>query len=199
MFMRLCRLVREFWADGVRRPAPRSGQRPRPVCLSVESLEGRLTPAIYMNYGTIKGDAPPSKTGHWVEINSFQWGVGRGVSASDVGAFKSGKVGVSSLTIGKPSEGDKGTPLQETSTTVKIDKQYLVGKGTVRETFTEVMVESIAWSGSSGGSDRPTESLSINFTKMQITYGEGSTTDGTTTKGGEGPGPGWSVVENVSG
>jgi type VI secretion system secreted protein Hcp len=37
-------------------------------------------------------------------------------------------------------------------------------------TFTGVMVESIQWSGSSGGDDSPTESLSLAFSKVKIEY-----------------------------
>ena len=37
-------------------------------------------------------------------------------------------------------------------------------------TFTDVMVESIQWSGSSGGDDTPTESVSFAFAKVAISY-----------------------------
>jgi type VI secretion system secreted protein Hcp len=36
--------------------------------------------------------------------------------------------------------------------------------------FTEVYVDSIQWSGSSGGDDTPSESLSLTFAKVEITY-----------------------------
>jgi len=36
--------------------------------------------------------------------------------------------------------------------------------------FEEVFVESVQWSGSSGGDDRPTESLSLAFGKVEVTY-----------------------------
>jgi len=36
--------------------------------------------------------------------------------------------------------------------------------------FTDVMVESIQWSGSSGGDDTPTESVSFAFAKVKIAY-----------------------------
>jgi type VI secretion system secreted protein Hcp len=37
-------------------------------------------------------------------------------------------------------------------------------------TFEDVMVESIQWSGSTGGDDTPTESISIAFGKISIVY-----------------------------
>jgi type VI secretion system secreted protein Hcp len=36
--------------------------------------------------------------------------------------------------------------------------------------FEKVFVESIQWSGSSGGDDTPTESVSLSFGKVVITY-----------------------------
>ena len=36
--------------------------------------------------------------------------------------------------------------------------------------FTDVMVESIQWSGSTGGDDTPTESVSLAFAKVAINY-----------------------------
>ena len=43
-------------------------------------------------------------------------------------------------------------------------KAFLVYK------FTDVMVESVQWSGSSGGDDTPTESVSLAFAKVEIEY-----------------------------
>src|SRR5438309_9455361 len=39
--------------------------------------------AIYMNYkdGAVKGDVTESKHDKWIELKSFQWGVGRGISS----------------------------------------------------------------------------------------------------------------------
>jgi len=37
-------------------------------------------------------------------------------------------------------------------------------------TFNEVMVESIQWSGSSGGDDTPSESVSFAFAKVTVEY-----------------------------
>jgi type VI secretion system secreted protein Hcp len=49
--------------------------------------------------------------------------------------------------------------------------------------FQDVMVESIQWSGSTGGDDTPTESVSFAFAKVTITYNVQNTKDGTTTTG----------------
>jgi type VI secretion system secreted protein Hcp len=55
--------------------------------------------------------------------------------------------------------------------------------------FSKVYVDSIQWSGSSGGDDTPTESLSLAFEKVEIAYsqqGEGGTAKKTV-------GAGWDI------
>ena len=42
--------------------------------------------------------------------------------------------------------------------------------------FQEVYVDSIQWSGSGGGDDAPTESLSFSFGKVEIEYSKQDTT-----------------------
>src|SRR5437868_12112471 len=36
---------------------------------------------IYMNYDSVPGDATADGHEKWIELNSFQWGVGRGISS----------------------------------------------------------------------------------------------------------------------
>jgi len=36
---------------------------------------------IYMNYNDIKGDVTEANHTGWIELHSFQWGVGRGISS----------------------------------------------------------------------------------------------------------------------
>src|SRR5271154_2733758 len=37
--------------------------------------------AIYMKFGGIQGDVTATGHANWIELNSLQWGVGRGVSS----------------------------------------------------------------------------------------------------------------------
>ena len=61
-------------------------------------------------------------------------------------------------------------------------------------TFTDVMVESIQWSGSSGGSDVPTESVSFAFCKVQVDYFTQDTATGSMTNAGTAS---WNVPQRV--
>jgi type VI secretion system secreted protein Hcp len=143
--------------------------------------------AIYMNYnnGSIKGDATQQKHEGWIAVNSFQWGVGRGISSA-VGNSKNREASepsVSEITITKVL--DQASPLlcQEDLITKKgvpvvIDFVRTGDKGDdvfLKFTLTNTLVS--GYSMSSGG-DRPSESITLNFTKFEYSY-TGMKEDGT--------------------
>jgi len=113
-----------------------------------------------------------------IEIYSFSWGASNPVTMGSAQAgMGSGKVSVSAFNVMKKTDAASPTLFQMCCTgqhfpnaTVVLRKsggsalEYLVYK------FWEVFVESIQWSGSSGGDDTPTESLSLAFGKVTIEY-----------------------------
>ena len=128
---------------------------------------------IYMKYDTIQGDATAEGHEKWIELNSFNWGVGRGISSPTGGSAdrESSAPSVSEITC---------TKAQDVAST-KLLSQALQGEGVVVEidfcktdkgkletylkyTLTNCMVSGL--SNSSGG-DRPQETLSLNFTKVE--------------------------------
>lgn len=131
--------------------------------------------SIYMKYDSIDGDV--TATGHekWIEVNSFQWGVGRGISSPTGGAAdrESSAPSVSEIVVTKPTD----------ISTIKLLNEALQGegqdvtidfcktdKGNLSVYLSYVLNNAMisGYSKSSGG-DRPTESLSINFTKIMCT------------------------------
>ena len=58
--------------------------------------------------------------------------------------------------------------------------------------FQQIFITSIQWSGSSGGDDTPSESVSFSFGQVTITYMK-QDAKGAGSKGGE---AGWSSVTN---
>jgi type VI secretion system secreted protein Hcp len=127
---------------------------------------------IYMNYNDIKGDVTASGHEGWVELNSFQWGVGRGIS-SPTGASadrESSAPSVSEITVTKDNDVASTKLLNEAyqgeGQKVKIDF-CKTDKGNL-EVYLQLELEDCMVSGysvSSGG-DRPAETLSLNFTKV---------------------------------
>ena len=109
------------------------------------------------------------------EVFSFSWGASNPVTiGAGAGA---GKPSVSSFNIMKKNE-LSSIPLFRSSLTggaLKSAQVLLVmaaGPATTFEQydFSTVYVESIQWSGSSGGDDTPAESVSFAFTAGRISY-----------------------------
>jgi type VI secretion system secreted protein Hcp len=129
-----------------------------------------------MNYNSlaIKGDSTAEGFIEWIELSSFQFGVGRGISSPTGGSAdrESSAPSLSEITITKAQDSSTGPlvtdALQGEGVTVIIDfVKTSAGKleKYMRYTLTNTMIS--GWSTSSGG-DRPTESLSLNFTKIEI-------------------------------
>lgn len=127
---------------------------------------------IYMKYGAIKGDVTADGHKDWIELNSMQWGVGRGIS-SPTGASadrEASAPSVSEITVTKAQdvatiklldEAFQGEGTEVTIDLCKTDK----GKLEVYLTYTLTNTMISGYSISTGG-DRPSESLSLNFTKV---------------------------------
>jgi len=135
---------------------------------------------IYLKYGSIAGDVTESGHTGWIELNSFQWGVGRGVSAPTGSSEdrESSAPSISEVTVTKDfdkssikllTEAYQGTGSGDAAT-VQIDfVRTTKGKLDVYTTFTLSNVIISGFSLSSGG-DRPSESLSFNFVKIESKF-----------------------------
>jgi len=134
--------------------------------------------AVVKGEATAKDLTPPAG---WFEVFSFSWGAS---NPTTVGTGKTGlaagKVSVSSFNVMKKSE--NASPLLfgaccngQHYKKAKVVMRKAAGEGGKQMIFLEydfddVMVESIQWSGSSGGDVTPTESLSFAFAKVSIQY-----------------------------
>ena len=139
---------------------------------------------------TVVGEATASgiPTGAF-EIYSFSWGASNPTTVSTTGGgLSAGKVSVSSFNVMKKTE-KSSAPLfaacctgQHYATATVIMRKATGTSGQqqvfIQYDFTDVMVESVQWSGSSGGDDTPTESVSFAFGKVAITYSGQDTATG---------------------
>jgi type VI secretion system secreted protein Hcp len=128
--------------------------------------------AIYMKYASIDGDVTEESHQKWIEVQSLQWGVGRGIS-TPTGAAKTREASapsVSEVVVTKPNdiasiklidEALEGEGQDVTIDFCKTDKGKLFAYLTY--TLNNTMIS--GYSTSSGG-DLPSESLSLNFTKI---------------------------------
>lgn len=127
---------------------------------------------IYVKYGSIDGDVTAAGHEKWIEVNSFQWGVGRGISSPTGGSAdrESSAPSVSEIVVTKPTdvasyklldEALEGEGQDVTIDFCKTDK----GKLEVYMSYTlnNTMISGLSLSS---GGDRPQESVSLNFTKV---------------------------------
>ncbi|HMG50282.1 MAG TPA: type VI secretion system tube protein Hcp [Inquilinus sp.] len=128
--------------------------------------------AIYMKYDGVDGDV--TETGHpkWIELHSFQWGVGRGITTSVGSAAEreSSAPSVSEVVVSKENDVATGKLMQEAlgghGKTVKID--FTRTDKSKQDVYLSLELTNTLISGysHSGGGDRPMETLSLNFTKV---------------------------------
>jgi type VI secretion system secreted protein Hcp len=130
--------------------------------------------AALLKFDGIDGESTDSKHRGWVEVSSFSWESTRqaGPVASGAGA---GKANLSSLAITK--QPDKATTrLQQASAlgthirSVVFEFVNPTKHEVYQVTMSDVLVSSFHVSGGDQGGERPTESLSLNFAKMEVQY-----------------------------
>lgn len=132
--------------------------------------------AIYLKYGDIKGKVTTAGHEDWIELDSLQWGVGRSIS-SQIGSSRDREASKPSISeVSATKLMDESSPL--------LFSEACVGKGTsvqialcttgtdsIEEYMTYELEDCMisGYSVSSGG-DRPSESLSLSFTKMEMKF-----------------------------
>ncbi|HYL66826.1 MAG TPA: type VI secretion system tube protein Hcp [Nitrosopumilaceae archaeon] len=133
---------------------------------------------IYMNYDNLSIKGEVTATGHqdWIELNSFQWGVGRTISSptSGSGDRQGSAPSVSEIVVTKVMDKSSPSLLQQALAgegkpvvidLVKVNNGNLV-------VYAQYKLENVLISGysvSSGG-DRPSESISLSFTKITFIF-----------------------------
>ncbi len=131
----------------------------------------------YLKLEGIKGEATAKGFETAIEIYSFSWGASNPVTSSGGSGHGAGKVSISSFNLMKKTDCASPTLFTNCCTGKHIPKAsvHMRKAGGKQDeyltyTFTDVMVESVQWSGSSGGDDTPAESLSLAFSKVEIKY-----------------------------
>lgn len=132
----------------------------------------------------------------WMEIYSFSWGASNPTTVgSGTTGLSAGKVSISSFNIMKKTD-TASCPLFQACCagqhypTAKVVMRKATGTSGAQQIFleydfTDIMIESVQWSGSSGGDDTPTESVSIAFAKVAITYKKQDEATGALSAGGQ--------------
>jgi len=134
----------------------------------------------FLDITGVQGESTAKDMEGKIEIYSFSWGAS---NPTTVGSGKEGltggKVAISSFNVMKKTE--KSSPVLFAACCIgkHFDKAIVTMRKAGGEagqkpflvyTFEDVMIESIQWSGSTGGDDTPTESVSLAFARVKIDY-----------------------------
>jgi type VI secretion system secreted protein Hcp len=132
--------------------------------------------AIYLKYEGIDGEATEHGHKKWIEISSFQFGIGRSIHTR-TGASQSrehSEPTVSEVTISKHLDHASPKLFVESCTGSKGKKVEIdiVTTGQESEIPVHYTLEHTLISNYhvSTGGDKPMESLSLNFTKLEMKY-----------------------------
>jgi type VI secretion system secreted protein Hcp len=149
----------------------------------------------FMKIDTLKGESVDKTHAGEIDVLAWSWGLSNSGSAGGAGA---GKVNVQDLSFTKYV--DKSTP--DLLLAACNGKHYGTALLTVRKagekpleylkiTMTEVLITSVS-TGGSGGEDRLTENVTLNFAAVKVDYIE-QKKDGSA---GDKPSMNWNVAEN---
>lgn len=155
---------------------------------------------MFMKIGDLKGESRDKTHKEEIDVLAWSWGISNSGSAHTGGGLGAGKANVQDISFTKYL--DKSSP--DLMLACCNGKHFPEAKLTVRKagekpleylvvTLTEVIVTSIS-TGGSGGEDRLTENVSLNFAKVKVEYTEQTAT------GGEGAKPKmtYSIAESTS-
>jgi type VI secretion system secreted protein Hcp len=132
--------------------------------------------AIYLKIDGIQGDATESNHTNWVTVDSYQFSTAREVKAriGNTAIREFSEPSVSDFTLTKPLDKASGGIFREAlvgnqGKTHQIDVTSTGQGGTVLLTYvlSNVMVSN--YHISSGG-ERPIESITLNFSKVEVTF-----------------------------
>ena len=142
----------------------------------------------YMKVDGVEGESTAKGHEKEIEVLSFSFGAS---NPSSVGPGTTGiaasRVSVSSFNFMKRTDKTSAILFQKCCAGKHIKEVVLTmlkasgdsGQAPfLKYTFTDVMVDSIQWSGSPGGDDVPTESVSFAFAKVAIEYQQQATSGG---------------------
>ena len=131
--------------------------------------------AIFLKIDGVDGDVTAAGHEGWIECLTMNWGVGRGIHTPTGVAQEreSSAPSVSEVTV--TTAMNKATPLLFTEACVgksKLVKIHLVQTGEELETYMAYELDHSLISGysMSSGGERPSESISFNFTQIDMKY-----------------------------
>ena len=124
----------------------------------------------------IKGESRDDKHKEEIDVLAWSWGLSNSGNAQTGGGAGAGKVNVQDLSVTKYIEKSTTDLFLSTcngqhhdTVTLTVRKAGTTPVEYVKITMSEVLITSLS-TGGSGGEDRLTENLSLNFAKVKVEY-----------------------------
>ena len=131
---------------------------------------------IYLQLEGIDGDATHETHKNWMDIAAINWRVNRNMStqAGSAANREASEPSISEIVLNKVSD-SSSTKLFQEACSGRVGKRaviHMVSTGSPGQTYIEYTLHNTLIAaynvGSSG--DRPTETITLNFTKMEVKY-----------------------------
>jgi type VI secretion system secreted protein Hcp len=128
----------------------------------------------YLKIDGIDGESQDKGHPGWIEVMSFSWGMEQTGNNASGGGGGAGKVVVHDISISKRVDSSSPVLMKSCASGqhLKIAQLDLVRKGDRQQTFLVIKLQDVLVSSfrQDGNSDSPTESLSLNFTKLEESF-----------------------------
>ena len=153
---------------------------------------------MFMKIASVEGESKDSAHGKEIDVLAWSWGMSMSGTGHTGGGSGSGKVSVQDLSFTKYV--DKSTTkllLGCANGTHFADAKLVVRKAGenpleyITITMQDVLITSVS-TGGSGGEDRLTENVTLNFSKVKVEYKEQTAKGG----GGGSANMGWDIAAN---
>lgn len=154
---------------------------------------------MFIKIEGIKGESRDHKHAGEIDVLAWSWGMSNSGSAHQGGGAGAGKVNVQDLSITKYIDKSTTALMLYTSNGKHVPSALLTVRKAgekpleyLKITMTDVLISSLS-TGGSGGEDRLTENVTLNFAKVKVEY-QSQKQDGSGEPGGE---YGWDIAGNV--
>jgi type VI secretion system secreted protein Hcp len=154
---------------------------------------------MFIKIGDLKGESKGQGHSKEIDVLAWSWGMSQSGTMHTGGGGGAGKVSVQDLSFTKYFDAASADLMLSccngkhiTEAVLTIQKAGETALPYIKITMTNLLVASIS-TGGSGGEDRLTENVTLNFEKVKVEY------DTQTEKGAKGDhfSMGWNIAENV--
>ena len=154
---------------------------------------------MFMKIGDLKGESKDFKHKEAIDVLAWSWGMSQSGTSHTGGGGGAGKVSIQDISVTKYVDKGSAALMMHCATGKHINNGMLYVRKAgekpleyIKIKIEDILVSSVS-TGGSGGEDRLTENVTLNFAKVKIDYKE-QAKDGSAAAT---PSSGWDIEANV--